>query len=369
MEILDLQKRIKKTLELINDAKSISVKRRYFVYLSGLVETYNLLTDSELKIGNLGGKQIMKHTFMESLVKEFNENGDIMQYIGHGILSARHVTNCYFRDRYFIKHYNIKYLKEIFESFLASLSDRHYKIYKDMLANDDIAFNQEFAAGFTIFDYERQKSVMFTSYDEETLPSLLTLAHELGHVYEFDYTKCSRKPYFTTKFNVNIEVFSMFTEGLLLDYLRKIHFDPEEVNKLEEKFYKDVVNYAAILCFTLSLKKFSMDSNYNLIIHDVEEANARVSELIGRYDAEYSVVGSINLQDAVYYTYGGFISTIYRHYYNQDPSFIKEISKHFLDYQSYSTEEILEKLPFVMNELENFSILKKKLSQIKTNQF
>ena len=369
MEILELQKRINANLMRVNSAKSISEKRRYFVYLGSLLATYNELTGENVQMWQTNNKAVMKHTHIELLSQELEKNKNFMQKISSGMLESKLESECNFRDRFVVKTYSPKYLFEVLESFLGVLGNRHYKVYKNIINNNDLVFNKEFAGGLTIFDYQKLKSVIFTSKDKTTLASLLTLVHELGHAYEYDYTKYSRKPFYVNKFNVTTEVFSMLNELLMIDYLKKINFDLVEVNKLEEKFYNDIINYAFEIYFAFSLRYLYFDDDSNLIIYDYNEAIECENELIKKYGHDFYVTNDINLEDSVNYMYGGLIATIYRHYYNQDHKFMNEISKHFLDYEAYDTKEIINRLPFVNKELEEFSILKKKLCQIKTNQF
>ena len=368
MEILELQKRINDTLEHVNNAKSISEKRRYFVYLSGLVAVYNELTNSELQLGHIGNGKIMKYTFYESLIKLFNENCENIYNLSSGVLQTRKEVGCDFRLKFNLKTYSPKYMMEVVDSFIASLGPKYYKIYHETLKNDLVFFTKDYAAGLSVFDYQKLRAFVFVPRNKQTLAFLTTFAHEFGHVFEYDYTKFSRKAFFTNRYNVNIEVFSMFIELLLFDYLKSIHFNSNEVNKMEEKFYNDVIGYASGIKFALSLSNFLMDYNCNLVICDYKEAYNTLNELQREVGITY-YIDDVNLADSINYMYGGLIATIYRYYYNQDSNFIKEIEKHFLDYESYTTEEILDRLPFVREEFNDFKILRKKLEQIKTNQF
>ncbi len=367
MEILELQKRINRTLEIVNNAKSPSEKRRYFVILSGLVSIYNEITGSELQLGKTTQEKIMKYSFYEALLKEFNDNYANIYKISSGILQARKKEKCDFSLMYDFKTYSPKYMLEIFETFMASLGQKYYKIYKEAFKEGRVYFSKTYGEGFSIFDYEDLKSYIFVPKNKETLAFLSTIAHEFGHVFEFDETKFARKPYFTNKFNVNLEVFSMLIELLLFDYLRKINFNLNEVNKMEEKFYNDVIGYAAEIKFALSLSKIFIDYDCNLAIYDYDEADS-VADKLEESDGIRYYTYNINLEDSMNYMYGGIIATIYRYYYNQDEAFISEIKKHFLDYEFYGTEEILDRLPLVREELNGFPILKKRLKQIKTNQ-
>lgn len=367
MDVLELQKRIKNTLELVNNAKSISTKRRYFVHLSGLVSIYNQITGSEIEISELNNQKIMKHTFYQNFVAEIGRTYGILAQLSDGILQARKDVGCDFREHFVVETYSKKYLREILESFLASLGPRFYNLYKDATNEKRLFYNQKFGGGLSVFDYQELKTIIFAPYDQETIAFLVTLVHELGHTFDYEYTKCSRKAILVNQYNVNLEVFSMLMELLLLDYLKSIHFDPQATLKMEEKFYNDLIGFSSEVNFGLSLSMTLVDPELNLVIYDYNEAEKKALELTKRYGIDY-YLDDINFEDSINYMYGGLIATIYRYYYSQDKSFIQEIFKHFLDYESYTTEEILENLPFVKDELNGYPILRKKLAQIKTNQ-
>ena len=366
METIELREKIDKTLELFKNAKSISVRRRYFVYLSTLVATYNEITKENLsfKIG-----RTMKHTFYENFVKEISVMNRILAYISREILESRKEVGCEFRENYVIKTYKQKYLMEIFESFLVSLDEKFYKLYKEALKDDRLFYNKEFGTGCTVFDYQTLKSTVFVPYDRETLSFLVTFAHEMGHVFEYDFTKHSRKAVLANKCNANCEVFSMFVELLMIEYLKKNYFDRSEALKIEEKYYNDLIGFATELNYALSLSVTFIDPNCNLLIYDYDDANKCAEALSKKYGVSY-YLDDINLENSFNYMFGGLIATIYQNYYNQDKNFFKEISNHILDYETYNTKEILIRLPFVRNEInDGCPILKKKLEQIKTNQF
>ena len=334
MEILELQNRIKNILDCVNNAKSVSTKRRYFVYLSGLVSIYNHITGENISIGELDNQKIMKTTFYENFVHEITNKCGTLYEISDGILGIRKKVGCEFREQFLAKTYKRKYLSDIFESFLASLGDRFYQLYKEASEDGRLFYNQQFGGGESTFDYQTLKSTIFLPKDQETVPFLITMAHEFGHVFEYDYTKCSRKAAFTNKFNAHIEVFSMLMELFLINYLKKIHFDSSEVFMMEEKYYNDLIGFASEINFAFSLSLTLIDFNYNLVIYNCNEANRIYDEIVKKYGVDY-IKGDINLEDSVIYMYGGLIATIYEHYYSQDKNFIKEICKHFLDYEAY----------------------------------
>ncbi len=367
MEVLELRKRIEKTLGLINDSKTISLKRRYFVQLSSLVSIYNGITKEKIQIAETNNQILMNPSFYQSFVSDVSRTRELLFGISDGILITRKEVGCEFRDIYYAKTYGRKYIKEILESFLASLGDRFYTLYKEALADGRLYLNMDFSGGYSTFDFQTKKVTVFGPRDQETVPFMLTIAHEFGHVFEYDYTKCSRKEKFTNKYNVSTEVFSMFLEVLLLDYLARIHFDSEETSKLHEKYYNDLIGFASEVNFGLSLATTLIGKDFILKIVDLDDASRCYDEFVKEYNLDY-IKGDINFEDSVNYMYGALIATIYEYYYLQDPSFLKEIHAHFLDYYSYSTEEILERLPFVRQEIGGYHILRKKLEQIKANQ-
>ena len=368
MEILELQNKINKTVELLNNAKSISTARRYFVYLSGLISIYNNITGSDLMISEVNNKAIMKKKFYENFVDDVNRNNKIIYKMSDGILKARKDTGCEFRKLFLARTYDRKYLIELLEEFLASLGERFYSVYKEALKDERIFYNQPFSGGITVFDYSSLKSTVFIPYDQETVTFLMTAAHKFGHVFEFDYTKCSRKPILTNRFDVNIESFSMFVELLLLDFLRKINFNPNEVATMEEKYYNDFVIYAAEANFGVSVPSAYIGNDLSLILTDVDETSKCYDKFVEKYDFDY-LPEDINYEDSINYMFGGLIATIYAYYYSQDKNFLKEIYKHFLDFEAYEVSESLSRIPYLEKELDGFPILKKRLSKIKTNQF
>ena len=367
MEILELQDRINYTLDALNSAKSISKKRRYFAYLSGLVSIYNSITGSKVQIAEMDNQNIMKPTFYQSFIQEISHTEGLLLGISDGILKTRQEVGCEFRPQFLARTYGRKYLSEILESFLADLGDRFYRLYKEAETDGRLFYNQEFSGGITTFDYPMLKSFIFLPKDRETIPFLITTVHELGHAFDYDYTKCSRKAVNAVKFNVNIETFSMFLEILLIEYLKRIHFDPDEVKMIEEKICNDLIGHASEVNFGLSLSETFIDPDFKLVLRDLDDAARCYDEFLQKYGLEY-IKGDINYENSVQYMYGGLIANIYAYYYGQDRNFINEICKHFLDYEAYSTEEILERLPFVKEELNGFPILRKKLEQVKANQ-
>lgn len=116
MELLKLQKRINENLDLVNNAKSISIKRRYFVYLCTLVEIYNELAHEDIQVAKYDNNKIMKRTFSESL------------------------------------------LEEVFEEFISSLGCKYELIYRNILENNNLFLSKKNTSGSTIFDYEAYSS-------------------------------------------------------------------------------------------------------------------------------------------------------------------------------------------------------------------
>ncbi len=368
MEILELEKRISRTLELVNNAESVSTRRRYYVELNSLVSIYSQITNRNININTINNTKMMKYTFIESLLSDLTINYKLFCKISSNIMKARKEADLAFQSKYVYKNYSPKFLGEIVASFFASLGPKYFDIYYKTLSNDRIFFNKSFGTGYTIFDYQDSSSYIFVNNNFRTLLSAIVLVHEFGHAFEYDYTKYSRKTSLAAKFNVTLETFPLLMELLFLDYLKRIKFNQNEIHKLEEEFYKDIISFTSELRFAFLISNRTIDSDGNLVIFDDSETEIIYSNLKDSDDfVSYS--SNINVENSVNYMCGGFIATIYNYYCNQDLNFIKDIEKHFLDYEFYNSSEVIDKLPFVKEEIEKNLILSKKLRQIKTNQF
>jgi len=365
MEILELQKRITKALYRTNNSNSISERRRNYVILSGLVEIYNNITNANIELRKYVNKRIMKHSFNYYLIKELNQNYNNIYKLSNDIVEVYKNVKWYSEPKRVFKNYKSTYLAEIINDFFASLGDKYYKIFKDLYEDKRVFSSNSFGDGFTVFDYEELKSTIFVPNDKSTLICFTVLAHEVGHVINYDITKYSKNPLTVNNYDISTEMFSMFIELIFFDYLKKIKFEQTEIQKVEERFYDDFLIYASQLKFLFSYHGSGIDKANNLVVDDVDEAN-KYLELLELKDGFTYFMYDANIKDAAYYTYGGVVADIFRYYFEQDNKFIYEIEKHFFDSEAYSSEEILDRLPYVRESLKDMKILKKHLNNIKT---
>lgn len=359
MSLEELQERININLDKVNNAKSISSKRRYFVYLCGLVEVYNELTHENIQVAKYDSNNIMKNTLSENFFKELFYNGKLIFERSFNIVDAYKKTNWTTLDYLTFNTYSEKFLSELFEDFVSSLGVKYELIFKNMLKKNQLFLSKNDIAGATIFDYEKRTSYMFLPINKNNLYFFSILAHELGHVFEYERTKCSRKCEFVNNFNITTEVFALFIEILFCDYLKRINFNELEIKKLENKYYGDFLTYTTQIKFALSCPYLYVNKNGELISESMDEVNKYLKYLENEDNYKY-YIQNINLTDSIYYMYGYFIADIYREYYNLNKNFIREIENHFFDYEAYASEEILKKLPYVKS-LTNFDILMKHL--------
>ena len=365
MEVERLRERITKTVNRVNNARTDSERRRYYVLLHDIVAIYNDITGEELIINEYIKEQILKHGQSYYLRKELGRNGKSIRDLASRIVGTYTSVKWDNHDiKIDFKNYSPKYLNEIVEDFLARLNPRYYQIFKSIRDDGRIIDRESFFGGHVTYDHEELKTYIFVSKKNNTITFCDDLIHEIGHAIQYDFTKYSRKTTSSIRYDITLEMFSMFIELIFIDYLKRINFNLEERRKLEEKWYTDHLIHASQMKFALTCPQAHIDEECHLFVEgeDVEEA----SECLNRLRREDNVcyyLYKTDVLDAICYMYGGAFADIFRHYFNQDPNFIHDVEKHFFDYEAYNSEEILDRLPHVKEDLQSMKILRHHLEE------
>ena len=365
MEVEELKKRISKTVDRVNNARTVSERRRYYVILHDIVSIYNDITGEELFINEYIKEQILKHGQSYYLRKELSENGKSIRSLASSIVRTYKAVKWDNHDiKIRFKNYSPKYLNEIVEDFLAELSHRYYQIFRTIRDDERIIGGESFFGGHVVYDHEELKTYVFVSKKNNTIAFCSNLLHEIGHAIQYDFTKYSRKTTSSIRYDITLEMFSMFIEFVFVDYLKRINFNLEEIRKLEEKLYTDFLIPATQVKFALTCPQAHIDEECQLFVDSekVEEASDCLNRLRRKDNLCYYLYHT-DVLDAICYMYGGVISDIFRHYFREDPSFIHDIERHFFDYEAYNSEEILDRLPHVREELQSMKILRNHLKE------
>lgn len=363
MEIEELKQRIIKTIYLVNNAPSISKKRRYYVFLCDLIEIMNGITGDDIRVGKYAKGPIMKHPEVYYLIRELRSNYKNMLHLSDSIVQTykdakwdNHDLTAEF------KNYSLKYIQEIVDDFFASIDSKYYQIFRKTKEEKRIFRTQEHSSAHIVYDHADLKSYVFVPKNNYSILFAEDVVHEIGHVIQHDFTKYTMKTSSVNRYDITKEMFSMFIGIIFTDYLRKINFNAEETTKLEKKWYMDFLIFTTQLKFISSFPQACIDGECNLRILPEDELDALAYTIkLEKEDNLMYHLYKTNAIEAAYYTYGGVLADIFRHYFRENPSFIHEIEKHFFDYEAYTTEEILDRLPHVRESLQDMSILRKHL--------
>ena len=364
MEIKELEERITKTICRVNNARSISEKRRYYVILNNLLEIKKRLTKSESSIYDLIEGRVMKHGKFYYFQKEMQANVQDMFDTSNSIVETFKSVKWNNHMNIEFKDFGFDYLSEIIEEFFGLLGPKYYRIYQELCEDNRLFRTERGRDAYTVFDYEFLKSYVFVPANNDSLLLWISIVHELGHVIVYELTKYSRKISSVSYYDITAEMFSQFMELIFLDHLRKVNFSPTEVQKMEEHFYSDFLLSALQIRFVTTYPGIYLDDNCDLHIREKDEESAL--EYLKRLEAHdnlnYYIYGT-NVKKASYYMYGGVMADIFRHYFKEDRSILSEIEKHFADYEAYTSKEILDRLPHVREEIQSMSILRHHLKE------
>ena len=274
---------------IIDSTKAFRTKRDYHRFLSR-IDVYN----TQMLENYILNKDF--HTDYLGDILAIKENFETEEYSNPSI---RHFSERDFCDILF------QFLKGIHQEKLFDQIIRQRRIYnqrKSPTGNE----------GSVLYNPVTGKSDVFVREFEYTIPHMGTVAHELGHVYDFN--ELGKNPgrfneYFYKSFYA--EVISRLFEKLFIDYLITNNIEPETAREMLIRY--DIENYFdqfnAFLLSTLSVKSHKKDKYLDFDEHSFYKQFKEYFASVEEAREHLEISGQIDLSETYNYSYGDIIAT------------------------------------------------------------
>ena len=244
-------------------------------------------------------------------------------------------------------------MMEALYNFFASLGDDVLKIYWNMLEGDNIFINKApmERLGFSIDPAPIDNSCIMVQDLRNYLEFYTTVAHEMGHCYQFYLQKDQRQ---ITGFSPYAEVTSMLFEKLFIEYLKRNHLIKSDLpHQLEDHII--FVNYLSIskaICRMLIEDKKLIIEAYDLNYLTKMDKKELEKEMISDCGYIDPFTKNIELYD-FHYAIGGIISSYFFKKITDDfESGWKEFKDFICTARYLPFEEVMEKY-FDVDLIEN----------------
>ena len=274
-------------------------------------------------------------------------------------------------DSCFAEEYTPMSKEEFCEYFFEFLSEYGLEEYFDKLISGRKIFarplnENEKYMGTVLHDPIKKRTSMVLCDFEYTMPYLLTMGHELGHV--IDLSKLNKKELDTymrySYSSVYGETMSMTFEKLFYDFLFRKKYRMDEVKELYSEYVFEGKNYV-LDSYLLSLlgdetiRKLPFDSVSDKdVVREVESYFTRHDELLDHLDGR-----KLSTWKTPLYAYGDYFSTVLKDSV-QKQGFDNKMMRHFMNLRTGEfNPELLEDRGF---EIEDYQkVYKKDISRLK----
>lgn len=212
------------------------------------------------------------------------------------------------------RHLKQKEILEILYDYLKKLNNGSSEELEKLIKHKRI-FNIEYDMpydGYTLFDNKLKKCNIFINEEPDSIDSMVTLIHELGHVMDFKKLIESKSQKdccnsYTTA--IYYEVMSLMYERDFIDYLIKNNIYKKEVKINLENHYITMFDSIEEMLILSNLNDYSLKkerfSTYNTekFISSLND-NIKISKKL----EEFPDPTSLDICDTLSYSYGGIIS-------------------------------------------------------------
>ncbi len=362
MSKLDIKCEINRLVELLDGKGGKTKKREIVLNIDALEELYFNLTGEKLGIAlTLIKEYPLNSSYTQSLADEVNRTANILRGLSKKIVNTYKSINWTYSFAGEYCNYNEKYLKEIMESFIASLGPKYYQEYKEVISENRVFYCCSDVTGLQItIPLLKNKSFILCPQDQHIIANIAADVHEFGHVFERKITRNSTTSSYVKQFNISVEIFSMLMERLFMNYLHKINFSQLEIKQLERDYYLSLLDNAMSLRLILNLNSgYIIEKDNGVVFKDITETIDLLKFLSEKDGYEYQL-NDINLKDIVLYTYGTIISDVLASHYEDGSLDLKAIENAMFDVELYNSEEIIEHMPY-MGEITDLNVLRKNL--------
>ena len=323
---------------------SNSKQRRYMKYMNSL---YERLEDEFIKF-----KKCHQEHFDAMLTINDDELEDIV-------------------DDVYTSEYSTMPKEEFYEYFFEFLNEYGLEEYFDKLVSGRKIFTRPFNenekyAGSILYDPSKKRASMMLCDFEYTVPYLLTMGHELGHVV--DLSKLNKKELDTymkySYSSVYGETMSMVFEKLFYDFLFRKKYRIDEVKEIYSEFSFEGKNcvldgYLLSLLDDETIRKLSFDGvSVQDILRDSDGYFTRADELSDYLDGRRLSVWKTPL-----YAYGDYFSTILKDNVHKE-GFDGKLMRKFMGLRTGEfNPDLLEDRGFELSDYQK--IYKRDISRLK----
>lgn len=323
---------------------SNSKQRRYMKYMDSL---FNRLDDEFIKF-----KEYHRDHFDAMLAINDDELENIV-------------------DNVYVSEYSPMSKEEFCEYFFEFLSEYGLEEYFDKLISGRKIFNRPLDekamyAGNVLYDPTKKRSSMVLCDFEYTVPYLLTMGHELGHVV--DLSKLNKKEFDTymrySYSSVYGETISMIFEKLFYDFLFKKRYRIDEVKEIYSEFSFEgkkyiLDGYLLSLLDDQTIRRLPFDCVSDQdILKEVDEFFIREDELLNHLEGR-----RLSTWKTPLYGYGDYFSTILKDNIHNE-GFDSRLMRKFMELRTGEfNPDLLEDIGF---ELSNYQMIyKRDISRLK----
>lgn len=251
----------------------------------------------------------------------------------------------------------------VVKNSLNCLTPEFEEIFQKMLDSGQIDFYPKKGKSDGAFcAYGRRNSPVFVLMNfDETIKSITTLAHEMGHAINFEYMKAQNQLNYSTPLST-AEVASTFIEDFALKEIEKtLSSDEERFLLIMEKLNDDVITiFRQIACynFEIELHREFNAKNY-LSAEEIGSMFAkRMKTYLGPYveideDSKNWWVGWSHIRDFFYvysYASGLLISKFLQRKTREENSYIEKVKKFLTAGASESPKNIFKELGVDIND-------------------
>lgn len=264
-----------------------------------------------------------------------------------------------------------KYIGMFLRSIDISLVDR----FKNKLENLELFMNNdlgEHKLGLTFpLEAINKNIIMFSAYGYYTVESASALVHELGHDFEFDYTRRAGMTGFCGKIleSLYAEVCPHFFEYAFINYLIENKIYLEDALMLRRRYLNQIVYYLSEVLSIMNIDSLKIDYKYNTLL-ETDDVVDYANELIMKINscAElYNVGDKISFRSAFVYSMGRLMSICLYEIYKENPKeFLSNFRKVLIDYKNNGFESF-SKIGITKELMSNGEVLRRVLKDTKRN--
>lgn len=251
-------------------------------------------------------------------------------------------------------------------SFLNSYDEELSNIFLKRLNDNEINFSNKLGLsnGIILFIQSLDKTPLFINGDLNlSLYTTSVLAHEFGHLYEYEIAKKSitESHFFVSVSSIYHEVSSQFFRYLFLNYIRDNNIYISNVDILFSRYYLMFLDYIIGLNFICN-NDVVLDRDLN--VESSDKLLQFLSDIREQFNC-YNIVSDnvINYKDSFIYGIGSLFGIHLFDTYKNDPiGFKKEFKNAMINYPKIGIEAF-RNLGITREIFEDGSVLKKVLKK------